>query len=909
MLIIFSLAGIQVLSPVDDQRIIFVVDRSDSMKDSQQMHAFIQDAINNKKANDQYAIISVGHESKVEQPISIRKEVPFFTTELNQKATNLADGLRLATALLNQEQQGRIVLLTDGLETHGNAIEESQFIRDLGINIDGVYFEKPIEEEVLLANFRLPDQMQLNQEMEATVQVNSNISTTGLLRFYEGNNEVAQQKIRIEKGKNQFLFQQKMVEEGFHRYRVELTAEKDTIQANNQVNGFIQVEGEPKILVIEGHPDAAYNLIEVLKAGKMAVEVRTPDLLPKELEDYKQYTSIILADTEATQISDVDMERIRTSVRDLGIGLIMTGGEDSFGMGGWFKTPIEEALPVYMDLKGKEEIPSLGLVLVIDKSGSMAGGPQGVNNMELAKEAAIRATEMLTKQDQIGVIAFDGAPWVVVEAQNVDDLAGIQEKISRIQADGGTDILQGLLSANDQFKKINTKRKHIILLTDGHSGHQDDYEALIQEFKDQKITVSTVAIGDGADQGLLEYIANLGKGRHYFSNDPTSIPKIVSKETALASRTYIVDKPQIPIKVNTKDWSTLNQSLPALKTYVATSPKQTAEMNLMSQEQDPILARWQYGLGRTVAWTSDIEGKWSTHWVNWPNYAQLWSEIISWTFPQKEEGKWKIDTKIDGVSGKVNVELPEGTPLPQQLHAVIIDNEMNREEIKLKPISPSQLEGNFLVDQEGTYIIQVIELEENQIVASKTDGLNISYSPEYALFDGGKEKLDSIVKANGGNILTDPNQVFLKELESKWMHQTITELLLMLAIILWPMDIAMRRIHFSIHWFNRWKGVTRKVSKQVDLHEEQLSGLLGAKKNSLRPVPKRNNSDLNNKDRSTSTLDVDITDEMRQNIKNQDRTNSVKLKEIQNQRQNQQEEQESIDLFKRLIDAKKKRDK
>lgn len=895
LLLILTIAGIQILSPVDHQTIIFVADRSDSIMDDEQIHAFIQEAVKNKKASDQYAIISIGHNSKVEQPMSINQEVPYFSTEVNQKATNIADGLRLATGLLNQEEQGKIVLLSDGLETHGSGIEESQFIKELGIKIDGVFIDQPVEEEVFISAFRLPDQLQLNQEMEAKVQIESTTTTSGILRFYEGNKEVDQQRVTIEKGRNQFLFHQKVEEEGFHRYRIELTADNDTILVNNQVHGFVQVKGSPKVLVIEGHPDAAYNLIEVLKAGKVYVDVRKPDVLPKELEDYKQYTTIILADTEATQVSDSDMERIRTSVRDLGVGFIMTGGEDSFGMGGWFKTPIEEALPVYMDLKGKEEIPSLGLVLVIDKSGSMSSGPQGINNMELAKEAAIRATEMLTEQDQIAIIAFDGSPWVVVEAQNVEDLSSIQEKISRIQADGGTDILQGLLAANDEFKKITTKRKHIILLTDGHSGHQDDYETLIEEFKNQKITVSTVAIGDGADQGLLEYIANLGKGRHYFSNDPTSIPKIVSKETALASRSYIVDKPQIPKRINTKDWPVLNQPLPALQTYVATSAKQTAEVNLISLDQDPILARWQYGLGRAVAWTSDLEGKWSSGWVNWTNYTQLWSEIVDWTFPQKEEGNWKVNTQVDGVYGKVTVGLPQGAPIPQELKAVIIDKDMKREEISLNPITPSQLEGKFLVDQIGTYMVQIIETEGDQIIASQTDGLNISYSPEYALFDGGKEKLEAIINANGGSIITSPEQIYLEEFESKWTKQTITELLLMIAILLWPIDIAMRRIQFSSRWIKKWRTKKKQVSKEADLHNEVLSELISTKKISKKSRPQEKKIEF----RKESIIE----ESKKQEIKKK------KAKETKETKENSQDQQSANDPFKRLIDAKKKRDK
>jgi Ca-activated chloride channel family protein len=253
-------------------------------------------------------------------------------------------------------------------------------------------------------------------------------------------------------------------------------------------------------------------LINALQAGHVDVDVKAPSLLPQQVDEYKKYSTIILSDVRATQMKTEDMERIRTAVRDLGLGLVMTGGADSFGMGGWFKTPIEEALPVSMDLKSKEELPSLGLSLVIDKSGSMSAGMGGPNKMELAKEAGIRATEMLNDKDQVGVVAFDGFPWVVVEMEPVTNLEEIQEKIGSIYADGGTEIYTALVESYAQLKDLKTQRKHVILLTDGQSGRFADYESLLDEMKEDKITVSTVAVGDDSDTYLLDKLQKWGRG-------------------------------------------------------------------------------------------------------------------------------------------------------------------------------------------------------------------------------------------------------------------------------------------------------------------------------------------------------------------------------------------------------------
>lgn len=844
-LLILALAGIQLLYPVRAETVVFVYDRSASIKDDAHLLDFMKKAVENKRAEDQYGIVATGAGAAVDQPLTINGQVQAVGVEVNRHATNLAEGIRLAQAMIPSEARGKIVLLTDGLDTEGDTAREVKLARERGIVVESALFEQPQGAEVVLSAVQVPDRLYAGEEYTMKVDVDSTLATRATLRLYEGNREAGALVVQVEKGKNRYLFSQKAISEGFHRYRVEIEPEQDTVQANNQAFAYTQVAGAPKILVLEGHPGAAQNLVGALEAAEIQVDVKEAALLPKELDGYKEYASIVLADLSATSISEADMERIRTAVRDLGVGLIMTGGSEGFGMGGWFQTPIEEALPVHMDLRGKEELPSLGLMLVIDKSGSMSADAYGVDKMELAKEAAIRATTMLGPQDEIGVIAFDGMPWEVVPPQKVAKRSEIQGQIGRIFADGGTDIFPALLMASERIKTMKTKRKHIILLTDGQSGRDDDYQGLLQQLSGENITVSTVAVGDDADIGLLEEIAKWGKGRYYFAGDAASIPKIFSKETALASRTFIVEKPQVPGRTGSADWAALRQPLPLMRAYVAATIKQTAEVLLLSQDADPILSRWQYGLGRAVAWTSDLEGKWAPDWVAWPGNSRLWTDIVGWTLPQVTPGRWQVETRLDGSRGAVTVSLPKGEKLPSELEAVVVNQAMQRETVRLKPIAPGVLEGSFQAAEPGSYLIQVSEKANGQVVAGQTTGLSVSYSPEFGLQQGGEQRMEEWLATGGGTRISRPDEVFSGNLPSKWETQPIGEWLLMLAALLWPLDVAARRLQLPDQWRARvyaWFRKRRSGKAAEPTERAEVLSRLGEKRSqrsqpSAAPMP------------------------------------------------------------------------
>ena len=833
-LLILALAGLQLMFPAQGKTVVFVADQSASLSQTNAVWDYIRQSVETKSPDDQFAVIAVGQEAVVDQSLSARPEAHPLSSVVTEHQTDLASGLRLAGGLIPEGASARVVLVSDGEETRGNALEEAGQLQSRGIRVDTVHVAPEEGAEVVVSGMNLPSRLFPGEEYRVNVDVESTVDTEGTLRLYDGNEEVASRHIDVVKGDNTFSFSAEAENTGFHRFRVELDAAHDTVSANNQTYGYSKVMGEPVVLVVEGTENAATNLIAALQSTNIAVERVSASGLPQQLESYKRYSSIVLADVPAFQFGEQKMELIHSAVRDLGVGLVMTGGKESFGMGGWFRTPIEEALPVYMDLRDKERTPSLGLMLVIDKSGSMAG-PGGTGKIELAKEAAIRATQMLSPQDQIGVVAFDGSPWWVVEPTYVDDMSSIQEQIGSIQADGGTDIYPALESAYEQLKTLEAKRKHIILLTDGQSGRASPYDALTEQIVNDDITLSTVAVGTDADANLLERLAQEANGRYYLVTDDTTIPTIFSKETALATRTYMVEKPFQPQWTGGADWAEGLEGLPPLGGYIAETAKERAELVMASPEPDPIAARWSYGLGRSVAWTSDLSGNWSLKWIDWPSFREFVNRMLSWTFPQYDQGEWLVETSQEGGKGTVTLTLGDDANLPQgELQVTVVDEELSKETLPLKAVAPGTYSAEFTADEPGAYLLQVSEVSGEEVLHSDTYGMAVSYSPEYRLPQNGDENMQAIAQAGGGESLTQPDQAFADTLERNWERQPVSKWCLLLAMLLLPFDIAARRLTVSQGLLARIRRTFSRRSKaKKQAGYSQTLGRLNDKKMSM----------------------------------------------------------------------------
>lgn len=830
MLLILALAGLELTFRHQERTVVYVADLSASMSEKGREAAeWISRTMGGLPPEAGAGVVSLGKKAMVEHPVTSRPDFLGFQAVVDPNHTDLAAGLRLARAMMPEERGKQIILVTDGKQNRGDALEQAKLLQQQGVRLDVLPVTTGTGPEALVKELDLPAHLQKGEYFDLQVTVESTVATQGSIRVMVDKRVLREEKVRLSKGLNKLVWGVKADEPGLHTYRVELAADQDGRTENNLGVAMTQVAGIPRILLVEGKAGDSQALGQGLASTQMQVDTLGPDLMPKSLPDMAKYSSIVLVNVPATDLPDQTMAALENYVRDLGRGLVMVGGENSFGPGGYFKTPVEKALPVHMDLRGKGEIPSIGLVLVIDKSGSMGGQNYGIPKMEMAKEAAIRATEILEAKDRLGVIAFDDSYKWVVETGPLKDKDDAQDKIGSIQAGGGTNIYPGLQAAYQSLLKADVKVRHIILLTDGQSAFGGNYDELLAQMNANKVTLSTVAVGSDSDRTLLSHLAEAGKGRYYFTDDFETIPKIFTKETIIATRSYLVQEPFKPVVTGNTSLLPAAQGLPGLLGYVATSGKGTAETLLLSHKGDPVLARWQYGLGRAVAWTSDAKGRWAGEWVNWNGFPQFWGKVISWTLPQEAGGDLVVSTGREGGQGRINVDLPGERQLVHDLLAKVVDPNGTSQEIVLPAVGPGQYQGSFPMEQPGAYLMQVVQRTEKGIGRQKTAGLVLPYSPEYRLLPEQSEFLAQLAAAGGGQVLeadAASGQIGKLPVPAVWGKIPLWPKLLMLATLLLPVDIAARRFNWHLRWVvPLWQRLKARLWK-AGAKEEQVQGTL-----------------------------------------------------------------------------------
>ncbi|MGF7049843.1 uncharacterized protein YegL [Paenibacillus sp. DS2015] len=795
LLLVLMLSGIQTYNLVYQKEVVYLVDRSYSMADQDQLMEWIQESANHKDKEDQTSIVSTGLDSAVERQLSPAEihEVQ-FDASLKREFSNLEAGLQLGGSLLSQIGDSRIVMVSDGEENVGSMLSAGRLLKDQGIAVDILEAPQPAIRDVSVEELVVPDKLYQAEAFYFEVLLRSTYEATGELRLYEDNREISRQKVEVSPGDNRYGLKGLAKTTGLHRYRAEIFMEGDDQSANNTGYAFTRVDGPPKVLIVEGKQETSNNITSALSSGLIQYEVIDPELLPTELAKYGAYDSIVFNNVSGDRVSGRQMDLIEQAVRSYGIGFMMAGGEDSFGMGGYFKTPIEKLLPVSMDLEGKREIPSLGLILVIDRSGSMSGA-----KIELAKEAAMRTVELLRPKDTVGVVAFDDQPWWVVEPQKASDKEAILSQIQSIQSDGGTDIYPALSSAVQKLVEVKAQRKHIILMTDGQSAGNGAYQGLVEQMKKDKITLSSVAVGQDADTVLLQSLAESSKGRYYFVQDETTIPAIFSREAVMMAQSYIVDKPFIPALQDTGEWNALFENgVPTIYGYIATTPKATAQTALVSPEPDPLLSRWQYGSGRTVAWTSDLTGKWSKEWVSWAGFSDVLTQMIKWTFPQFTASPYEIKSEVEGNQVHLEVVVNGDEVVPDSLQAVVTGEDLKERKVMLFQESPGHYTGDMTVDKPGAFMLSLVDDSgKSEKVAAPGSGLVVPYSPEYRISMGdSQQELSRLAELTGGRVLAwdHPEELFAPKARATKSLQDWSYMLLIAVLLLWVADIAVRRL-------------------------------------------------------------------------------------------------------------------
>jgi uncharacterized membrane protein/uncharacterized protein YegL len=731
-------------------------------------------------------------------------------------ASDLALAVDLGAGLVDATALPRLLLISDGLPTRGDLAAAAARLGERGLPIFALPLAAPSTGDGAVIELHAPDDVRPRVPFQIEVSLRSDRAAEAHLELVADAHatvEGSPKSVALPPGATTVRFTARITEPGTAIFRAHLETAADRHPENDDGVLAIATLGDARALCLEGTPGAAASLSRALAAERIAADVRPARHVGGGAAAggvaaggfaalLARYDLMVLTDVPRAAFSEAGLAALEAFVRGGG-GLIVAGGTQSFGPGGYRGTRLENLLPVRLDVPDLQEEAPLALALVIDKSGSM-GGPK----MELTKQAARATAETLPPSDQIAVVVFDSQATAVVQLQRAENRQRILGDIGRIVANGGTNILAGLREAVDELLPVRARKKHIILLTDGQSPY-DEIPDLVDAASAARITISTVGVGDGADQRMLEKIASRGGGRFYPVRDPASIPRIFSRETSDLGDPSIVERPTA-VRVSKRIAALAGVALetaPPLGGYVVTRPRAQAETLLATPDGAPLLARWQLGLGEVTAWTSDLGARWGAAWARWPPFDKLWAQIARATMRRRAASHFPIRSTRRGDSVHLAVDAvgPDDrfmTGLDGRVEVTAAGTDghvVAPRSLPLPETAPGRYETTFRPDVEaGALLFSASFTHGGAPVADASGRLTLPFAPELmpplpALNDGAA-LLAAVAARSGGRVVTDPIEVLDPGSERRETRQPLRTPILLVTLALFVVDVLFRRI-------------------------------------------------------------------------------------------------------------------
>jgi uncharacterized membrane protein len=689
-----------------------------------------------------------------------------------------------------------IVLLTDGWQTAGVAPVDAL---PPAVAVSYVALPRPVDglrPPAVIHSLDAPGVARVGDRVDVQLDLQAAQSVDAQLRVRVNQTPIVNRPIHLDAGDRHLTFPAPVATDGFIEVRADLALGGLT----SSLSTVIVAKPAGHVLVLEDEPRQADAFVSLLTDQGLGIERRAVSSVPPSANDLNAFDGIVLVNTPATSLSLDQQRTLQSYVQDLGRGLLVVGGARTFSPGGYQGTVLDDMMPVSAEPPIEPQQGSLALFLVIDRSGSMdivtggGSGGGGQTKMAMAREAAIEAAGLLQPQDTLGVIAFDSSyQWVVPPTRltGPDDVKRIQARIAAIKAGGGTSILPPLQAAFEAATQVDAPLKHVVLMTDGESNDRG-YEDLLARMAPAQITLSTLAIGSDADTRLLTNLAHIGGGRYYFTERSTQIPRIASKETTILTRNAIVEG---QVAATVADPSPilrdLSGDLPPLSGYVATTRKDRAVTALETERGHPLLAHWQYGLGRVVAWTSDAQQGWASAWAKWPGAAQFWSQAIRWALPAPIQANFQPSAQVGSDGRLVHLSVQalgdDGRFADlQDTRATVLSPDGSAREVSLPQLGPGIYGLDTRVGAPGQYRVLFHQGQREEITAfSAPDAVELhSVGNNFAL-------LDQLANASGGHPLVDPTD--LRPGAGAGPPIDLWPWLLLAALLLLPLDVLLRR--------------------------------------------------------------------------------------------------------------------
>jgi uncharacterized membrane protein len=841
LLVVLAIAGIQWMKPQEGVNVFFLLDRSDSIPSPQQEAArkLVNRFAEEKKKEDKAGLLVFGSEAALETTASAKidpKETKILAV-VGTERTDIAGAIRLGTAAFPETGQKRLVLLSDGNENMGDAMTALLQARPLGVTVDVIPLGIERGNDVSVQKLGLPGRVKKGQTFEAKIFVQADKAQTATVRLYRNEQALGQQKVELTPGKNLYTFPQTLEEGGFYSYSVQLEAAGDNVPQNNKATSFVNVRGDPRLLVVAAEPEQDRSLVEALRSARLEVKATGISGFPGSLAEMQSYDAIFISNLAAGDLGQDNMKLLESAVHDFGVGLVCIGGDQTYAAGGYRGTPLEATLPVNMELDSKKVLPSGAVALVMH-------GMEFADGNQVARDCALGVLDALGPSDEMGVVLWDGSDhWLFPLTKVGPNKPDLGKKIAGMNQGDLPSFQNVMTMAYEGLKKSTAHLKHMIVFSDGDPGAPS--QQLMQSIVGSRVTVSTVLISGHAGPDTMVWIAEQGRGRFYNVQNAAQLPQIFIKEAAVILKSAIFEEPFTPKVLAASEVTKGMGAYPQLQGYVCTTPKARAELPLVSDKGDPLLAHWQYGLGRAVAWTSDAKSRWARNWLGWGQYRQFWSQIAQWSLRRLENADFTTEVTVDKGEGHISVEaLDEKGDYRNfmNLQTVVLSPKGERVNIRLEQTGPGRYEAKFPTKEVGSYLLNLMEMKDGKLAGSQVVGASVNYSPEFTAPEPNLNLLARLAEAGGGKLLEPPtspadligppNNPFLHDRRRTYQPRDWWDWLLKLAVILFVFDVALRRIQIDREQWEKmlatvrrtvifWKGVPRPVEA-----DESLAALL-----------------------------------------------------------------------------------
>jgi Ca-activated chloride channel homolog len=813
-----ALAGPLIARPSPVGASVFVIDRSRSMGDDNAslIADQIADALSSRADHEPVGLVAFAERAAVVFPVGeLTAATPrsvIATLLVNadigsRDYTDAAGALRLAEALPTAGGR-RLVLFSDGRETVGKARDWAAGAAGRSIVIDALAPDsRRRPNDLRVADLRAPASTWFGDDVEIEAVVAGDTVGDVRVQLRVDGGATGQQTVKLTAGttgaSGTARFTLKPLSEGYHALQVAIvSAGNDPIEENNALHAATVVRDRPSVLIVEGTRNNGFPLRRALERSQFEVTVREPGAVPTRAADLAAYDSIVLADVPATALSFERQLALQEYVRSLGRGLVVTGGNNSFGKGEYENSLLEETLPLRVVPRDEGKRPPVALLLIVDVSGSMDLPKPGPTKMEMAKTAAIGAVRALSPGDQVAVLAFAYSSTWVSRLRTINsqaDIDAVTAQISRLQADGVTEMADALRIGIDELIGSTADTKHIILLSDGQPTTTFDPAVVAARARTNNLTLSTIAIGEQADTKLMEALAKGANGRYHFAARPEDIPRLTLEETEQLGGKQVatgnfraVQTAPSPVMRGLEAGT-----LPTLSGYQITEAKPDAQVVLQSGRSEPILAQWQYGLGRVVAWTSDLSQEMAINWKDSEKYAPFWNQAVRWTLPAAVSPYFRVSTiqdghdlilAVDAFDNGAAVNLTQTNGRLRTPSGAVVD-------LVLPQTAPGRYEVRLAAPQAGSYGLDLRQQRSGRGIAD-VNGFSVPYPAELRGPTVGDSILGSLADRTGGRVLPSADQVFdTTVLTNSPRFAPFWQPFAILALALFLIDIVLRLRH------------------------------------------------------------------------------------------------------------------